>query len=188
LVACGLLVVQATSADAASVVLKLGHVAGMTSIHQFAATHIAERVKNYTKGEVEIQIFPSIQLGDEEEQFKAMQTGVQQMAILTLVNQSGFYLPIDVFYLPFLFQAEKQAHEVFEGPFGKKMADRFRAATGVRLLGYYEIGFRQFWTNKRAISRPADLQGIIFLANPEEPHRAGHGTRLRGHGCTNGVE
>ncbi len=64
-----------------------------------------------------------------------------------------------VFDLPFLFNSEKEADAVLDGPLGQDMLKKLEAKGLVGLV-YWESGFRNMTNSKRPIARAEDLQGI----------------------------
>jgi TRAP-type C4-dicarboxylate transport system substrate-binding protein len=62
--------------------------------------------------------------------------------------------------LPFVLDDRRQAHGVLDGPLGRRLAERLGAATGFRLLGLWDNGFRHLTNRVRPIHRPADCAGL----------------------------
>ena len=69
----------ATTAEAAKVSLKLGHIRADTSPTHKAAVKFADLVAQKTNGEVEIKIFPNSQLGGILDMFTGMKAGSLDM-------------------------------------------------------------------------------------------------------------
>jgi tripartite ATP-independent transporter DctP family solute receptor len=65
-----------------------------------------------------------------------------------------------VFDIPYLFPSLLVAYRVLEGPFGKELADECLKKTGMRILTYSQVGFRNFTNSTRVIKSPADIKGL----------------------------
>ena len=100
------------------------------------------------------------QLGGERELTEMVQQGQIQLAIAADGAVAGFYKPIQVLSIPYLFRSSQVAWEFFGSPFLAKMAEDMRQKTGIRVLNFSENGFRCFTNNVRPIKTPADMKGI----------------------------
>jgi tripartite ATP-independent transporter DctP family solute receptor len=73
----------------------------------------------------------------------------------------------NVFDLPFIVPSEKAADAIFDGPIGAKLAAALESK-GIKLLAYYENGFRQLTNSAHVVKSPADLKGLKIrtMQNP----------------------
>ncbi len=91
--------------------------------------------------------------------------GYQSSSYLTeLVPELGFP------DLPFLFRNEKQARAAMDGQLGEILRRAIEAHTGLRVLGWFENGFRHISNRKRPISKPEDLEGLTIRVLPSKVH------------------
>jgi len=63
--------------------------------------------------------------------------------------------------LPFLWSSREQAYAAYDGELGAKLTEAI-GKNGVRVLAYWENGFRHFTNNVKPIVRPADMKSIKF--------------------------
>ena len=148
----------ATPALAAKYNFKLAHVITPGTPIDVAANKFADLVKERTKGEIEIKVFPAGQLGGERAIIEGVQLGTIEMSFTTTGAIGGFAPEFQVLDLPFLFPSYEAAYTYLDGDNGKKLLmllDR----KGIRGLGYLENGWRNFTSSKRAIKSPADVAG-----------------------------
>lgn len=171
-VAAGLLalsiIVTATGASPAygARALKLGHIMGVQhQVHQ-TALKFAEYVRTETRGAVEIQVFPSGQLGQEKEMFESMRLGSLEMGYIAGNAIENFEPSAGLFSLPYLFSSYQHAFKVQDGAVGQEIARRVLARTGVRYLAYGNIGFRNVLTRTRVIRSPDDFGGLKLRVPP----------------------
>jgi tripartite ATP-independent transporter DctP family solute receptor len=62
--------------------------------------------------------------------------------------------------LPFMIRDRDQAYAVLDGPLGRLLADKLRARTEFRVLGWWDNGFRHVTNRVRPIRTPADCAGL----------------------------
>jgi tripartite ATP-independent transporter DctP family solute receptor len=147
--------------------------------HIFAPTHPAQKglekfkeiVEKETNGKVKVDIYNSGVLGGDTEELQQVIAGSLDSAIIMGISiWQGMDPRAGVEELPFLFKDEKMARKALDGDFGKKLSAEVLEPTGVKVLAYWENGFRHFTNNKRAITEPADMKGIKFRS-AESPIR-----------------
>lgn len=69
--------------------------------------------------------------------------------------------------LPFLFSSLERPGAVLDGPVGDELA-RELPAKGLRVLAYWESGFRQITNNVRPILEPKDVSGLRLRAGEND--------------------
>ncbi|MCK4785725.1 MAG: TRAP transporter substrate-binding protein [Desulfobacteraceae bacterium] len=148
--------------------LKFGHCLPPDNPYHIGAIRFAELCKVYSKGELETKVYPSFQLGSEQEQFKACQMGTQDISLGAINNAAPFWPPLNVFIMPYAFRSNEHAFNVADGSVGKELKEKFLKATNLRMISLYHLGFRSFGNSKRAIYKPEDLKGVLFRV-PKNP-------------------
>ena len=73
--------------------------------------------------------------------------------------------------LPFMIRVRRQAYAVLDGVFGQLLAEKLQAATGLRVLSWWDNGFRHLSNAVRPLRTPADCQGIRLRILASELHR-----------------
>lgn len=141
--------------------LSVGHTTAANENDPYYLTvmKMKEIVEKETNGRIQINDYPSSQLGSEPEMWEGMQTGTCDMAIMTNAYVSSFVPANGALDLPFIFSDLKQARDILDGEFGKKLMDNVDG-TGVTVLGYSEGGFRQLCTRTMPVAHPDDLKGL----------------------------
>jgi C4-dicarboxylate-binding protein DctP len=124
----------------------------------------AVRFKNYVEsksnGELKVRLFPGNQLGSARDTTEMVQQGTLEMAFPSDGALAGFYKPIQVWSIPYLFTSAPLAWEVMNGEFGRWMLNDIREKTGMRALAFSQNGFRSFTNNVRPIITPKDMAGM----------------------------
>ncbi|HEB09605.1 MAG TPA: hypothetical protein ENI06_00140 [Spirochaetales bacterium] len=125
-----------------------------------AAVFMAE-VEANSNGEIEVRLFPSGILGKEREIMIQVQNNIVQSYIASAGGMATFYPLIDVTNLPFAFSSYMVGYEVYDGDFGKEMAEDIRKKTRLKVLGFGESGgFFAFTNSERPIHSPNDMRGL----------------------------
>jgi len=143
----------------AATVIKLGHVAFPGSLIGATADEYARRVNEALKGQIEIKVFHSSQLGTDEQMIKGVKIGAPEMfvpsTIMSTVDQR-----YGIFEMPYIIVNRAHMKRVTENPQVQKALIEGLPAKGVRVLGVWENGFRHITNNVRPIVKPEDLKGI----------------------------
>lgn len=126
-------------------------------LYHAAALTFQNNLRIYTKGELDIDIFPSSQLGKDKVAAKKVQLGSIQFQIVASNNITAFDRRLDIFTLPFMFGSFKGAAKVFNSDIGMTIGENFRKKSGIRVLGFIATGFRNMMNSKHPILKPADL-------------------------------
>lgn len=112
-----------------------------------------------SNGEIDVQIFPSSQMGPDREMIEGVQTGVLEKAIPPSSFFAGWDPAIAVIELPYMYASKDIAFDVLEGEAGDGMIARIESQGPVG-LGGLELGVRNVTNNVRPIATPADLEGV----------------------------
>ena len=129
--------------------------------------HFAARTKELTKGHVDVQIFPSSQLGDERSMTESVKIGTLQMTSGGGAIQ-GSVPEVGLFYLGYLYHSYDHFTRVWT--LGKsEVADGIAALvekkTGIKVLGYICGGARDIVLRNRPIRTVDDFKGLKIRAD-----------------------
>jgi tripartite ATP-independent transporter DctP family solute receptor len=140
-------------------VLKLGH--GLDPSHPVhrGMIYMAERLSELSDGTMEIDIYPSEQLGTERQCLELLQIGSLAMTKVSSAVLEGFDPSYRVFGLPYLFRDDEHRFAVLEGTIGHDMLAGLEPYR-IRGLCFYDAGYRSFYTVNRPIHTPDDLRGL----------------------------
>nr|WP_237234715.1 TRAP transporter substrate-binding protein [Sodalis praecaptivus] len=142
--------------------LRLAHASSSDSLINQAMVRFAAEVKKQSHDQLEIQLFPDGQLGDEGAIADATGSGAITMGLGGVVDAIDPRL--NAVSLPFLFKDADAVHHFLDSAEGKKFL-AMGEARGYVMLSALDSGFRQFAT-QRAITTPADLAGLKLRTPP----------------------
>ena len=118
-------------------------------------------------GKYTVQVYANAQLGDDVRATEAVRMGTLEMVTTSASPLTGLVPEFNVFDLPFIVPNTKAADAIFDGPIGARLAADLEKK-GLKLLCYYENGFRQLTNSARPVKSPADLKGLKIrtMQNP----------------------
>jgi len=144
------------------IIMKVAHADAMdvfTSRKHSQLITFKELVNAMSGNRIEVQVYGAGSVGGEREVIESVKAGSLQ-ATSASAAFGGFFPGDMIFSIPYLFPSAPVAWEVLDGPFGKQMSAAALKATGLRNLGFAEVGFRNFSNNKRPIRTPDDMKGL----------------------------
>jgi tripartite ATP-independent transporter DctP family solute receptor len=143
----------------AETVIKIGHGAAEAFHMHRALLKFEDLVEAGSNGKIDVQIFPSSQMGPDREMIEGVQTGVLEMAIPPSSFFAGWDPAFAVIELPYMYASKDIAYEVLDGDAGAEMLARVENQ-GLVGLGWLELGVRNVTNNVRPVATPEDLEGV----------------------------
>ncbi len=146
-------------AASAETIIKVGHGAAEAFHMHRALLKFEELVEAGSDGEIDVQLFPSSQMGPDREMIEGVQTGVLEMAIPPSSFFAGWDPAFAVIELPYMYASKEVAFDVLDGEAGDGMLARVENQ-GLVGLGWLELGVRNVTNNVRPVATPDDLEGV----------------------------
>jgi len=128
------------------------------TVHK-AMVLMGERLEEYSGGLMGIAIYSGGQLGSERETLELLQIGSLAMTKVSASPLEGFVPTLKLFSIPYIFNDRDHHLRVLDSEIGEHLLDSLQVAR-LKGLGYYDAGSRSFYTNKRSVNSPADLEGL----------------------------
>lgn len=117
-----------TSAEAATYTARIGHLEAPSQPRHRALEKVAKLVAERTGGEVELQLYPSSQLGNARQMVESTQFGAIEGTVMPAAFLGGFNPVVSILDLPFLFPADRaKAQELRQGELGSYILDSFES-------------------------------------------------------------
>ncbi|MBT3631581.1 MAG: TRAP transporter substrate-binding protein [Candidatus Marinimicrobia bacterium] len=154
-----LLLLLSCSQRSDTAVIKLAHGLDPTHPVHLAMEFMSERLAEKSSGSMQMDIYPSGQLGAERELIELLQIGSLAMTKVSASPMESFVPEMKLFSIPYVFRSEDHLWQMLTGQLGK---DILLAGQDFRLrgLGYYDAGSRSFYTKENPINSPSDLEGL----------------------------
>lgn len=141
--------------------------------HVYDAGHPVEEcgvstIKEELQGSgLQIESFPSAQLGSEAESLEQVENGSLDMAIAGPSFLGVWHKPAEVLDAAYLFEDVDHFAETIAGPQMQGVYDEMEAETGIKVLSGWYYGTRHVTANKE-INGPEDMAGIK-IRTPDAP-------------------
>lgn len=139
--------------------LKLAH--GLPTDHPVhkAMVFLADRCKEISGGELQIQIYAGGQLGSEQQCVELLQIGSLAITKVSAAVMESFTDDYKVLGLPYIFRDQEHGFKVLDGEIGKELL-LSTENKWLRGLCFYDAGSRSFYTIDKPIKHPDDLKGM----------------------------
>ncbi|GAB2698575.1 TRAP transporter substrate-binding protein [Paenibacillus thermoaerophilus] len=118
----------------------------------------AELVKERTNGRIQIDVFPSAQLGEEKSVIEQVQLGAIEFTRVSTGALAAFNNQFGVFSLPYIFDNDDHLWRFLDSNEGTKLLDSLESSR-MKGLAYYSSGARHFYATK-PIKKVEDLKGL----------------------------
>lgn len=139
--------------------IKLAHGLDVTHSVHLALEFFGEEIHRISDGQLAVEIYPNSQLGSEREILELIQIGSLHMTKVSAATLENFAPKSKVLGLPYLFKNRAHAFRVLDGEIGQNLLEdsqRYR----LKGLGYYDAGYRSFYTKERPVAHPDELKGL----------------------------
>src|ERR1700759_840708 len=128
---------------------------------------LAKALTERSKGELDVTFRGGTLLTKEIDIMNAVKAGNIAMgnpggASATLFPEMG------VFLVGYLISSYQQAYTILNGKVGDELDALFQEKYGVKVLFYFDYGFRHVWNARRPINVPRDLRGLKIRTQPSK--------------------
>ncbi|MBN1835936.1 MAG: TRAP transporter substrate-binding protein [Spirochaetales bacterium] len=147
--------------------IKFSHVGPQTDARHTAALKFKEAVEKGTNGSIKVDVFPAAQLGGDRDVIEGVRLGTIEMT----VSGAGLFAPSEpkmgITALPFLFENFEQAWAFCDSKLNAEVS-ALLLKIDIRVLAWWENGFRCLTNSVRPINSPDDVKGLK-IRTPENP-------------------
>lgn len=158
LLAATVATMTAMPALAQEMTLKLGHLANEENPWHLASVKFGEELSALTDGRIAVEVFPNESLGKEIDLINGMQLGTVDMTI-TGESLQNWAPKAALLAVPYAFKTIDDMDAFASGPVGEEIKAQIVEKAQIRPIAYFARGARDL-TSNRAITTPADLQGL----------------------------
>ena len=139
--------------------LVFAHINAVPESAAVAFDWMAKELTTQSKGALEMQFFGKTLIPQELEIMNAVKSGSIAMgspagAAATVFPEMGALL------VPYLVKDYASAYAMLNGSIGGKISKQIEDNYKLKVLCYFDYGFRHFWTSKKPIIEPKDLRGM----------------------------
>jgi len=130
------------------------------------AVEASEKIKADTKGRVEIQVFPSSQLGSDTDSLSQVRAGGIELFTLSGLILSILVAPASISGIGFAFPDYDKVWAAMDGDLGAYIREQIKKAGLMVLDRIWDNGFRQITSSTKPINSPDDLKGFKIRVPP----------------------
>lgn len=145
------------SAPETTYTMRIAHILDTGSIRHQSLEMFKEEVEEKTNGGIKVELYPSAQLGSDDELVEQVKNGTIEgyrgSAIDTVIPEYNIYS------MPFLFADVDEAAAVMASDWGKALADKSEV-NNVKILATGTGGMRVLTNNVRPVMTPEDMKGL----------------------------
>jgi len=144
------------------------------SVHNRAAEVFGQHLAELTSGEATLQLDGNLV---QTSGCRAVDLPVMtERGELSMCYFASSYLlervpELAIFDVPFVVRDRSQAYSALDGELGRLIKDQFLANTGLRVLAFWDNGFRHFTNGVRNIHAPADCAGLSIRSMNNALHQ-----------------
>ncbi|MBL4645688.1 MAG: hypothetical protein COA52_14055 [Hyphomicrobiales bacterium] len=174
-VSCGAILLttaMAMPSSAQDLIIRAGLTDPLDTPYGEAMLEFKKIMQEGTDGRIEVQLFPSAQLGALAEQLENVQTGAQEMTLVSPAYSSQFFPAFNVLELPFLVTNWDEAGKMLNSDAFSTLTSDAEKAIGVKIVGNFPYGFRNVANSDHPVVLLDDLKGLKLRTQSSPVHIA----------------
>ena len=150
----------AAADDGQTYVINIGHINDERDSWHLGSEKFKEYVEEHSGGRIQVNIYPSSQLGTEVDMIQSILT--QGGCDITFTGESmQTYQPdLGIIGMPYLIKSDEHMEAVLTGEAGAEL-EGLMEKCGMKVLGYFTRGPRNVTANKK-ITSPADMNNFVI--------------------------
>jgi TRAP-type transport system periplasmic protein len=126
----------------------------------------SRKIKDATNGEVDVQVFPNNQLGDDSHMLSNLRSGAIQMMVLGDNILASLVPSAAIDNIGFAFRSPEVAWNALDGDVGDIIRADIVTSGLIPMRRIWDEGFRQITSSEKPINTPQDLRGYKMRVPP----------------------
>jgi tripartite ATP-independent transporter DctP family solute receptor len=143
----------------AAIQMSISYAGAPGAEEDLAAKQLKKWVEERTKGQIDVKLFGSEQLGKEVDVVSGLQLGSIDMAIMGTTVHEQAAPRYNIWSAYYIFGSSDELEHILNGPIGQKVNAELLKNKGIRMIGYGLRGPRNL-TSNRPIKDPKDVRGL----------------------------
>ncbi|WP_167620198.1 DctP family TRAP transporter solute-binding subunit [Paracoccus ravus] len=152
---------------AAQTTIRIGHVLADSHSWNVAAQGFAKEVGEKTEGRVNIEVFPSGQLGNEKDMIEGLQFGAVQGGVIGAGSFQTIEPKLGIIEMPYAWASRDKAFAALDGELGTALSGLLEDKN-IKVLAWWENGYRNVTNSKKPVVTPDDLAGLKIRVTPDK--------------------
>lgn len=150
-------------------VLRLGHNYGTGSLQNRASQRFADAVAERSGGAIEVEIYPSGQLGGYEDMQEGLEIGSMHFVLESVGSLERYTTLASIEGIPFLYDSDEHFLKVWDSDLGDEIIQGIREDSGFLLLGKMYRGPRVL-NSARPVEDLDDAAGLKLRVPTQETY------------------
>jgi len=160
-------VASASATVAADYELRIGSFAPEGDVMDRALQRFKEELETRSDGRIEVTVFRNNTLGSNREVLEMAKIGGVDFVLAGAPHVSNFAPVLGAVSFPFLWKDRDTMLEILDGELGGQLIASAEAqADGLKMLAWWDFGFRHVTNNRRPIMTPDDVKGLKIRTVP----------------------
>jgi tripartite ATP-independent transporter DctP family solute receptor len=164
--------VSVAPASAVDITIRAGLTDPLDTPYGEAMLEFKRIVEEGSQKRIEVQLFPSAQLGAIPEQLENVKVGGQEMSLFSPAYAGQFFPAFDVLELPFLVTNWDEAQRMLKSDAFKRLTSEAAKAIGVKIVGTFPYGFRNIANSKHPVRTLQNFSGLKLRVQNSPVHIA----------------
>jgi tripartite ATP-independent transporter DctP family solute receptor len=152
----------------AATVITVGDVTTEGTPNIIAFRYFEQLVEERSNGEIDVQVYPASQLGNQRDLVEGLQLGTVDICNSMSGILSAYLPEIQVFDLPYIWTGREHFYRVLDGEVGTMFKTELLPQFGFEGLAFFDGGIRSIYNSKHPINTPEDVKGLKIRV-PEIP-------------------
>lgn len=169
LTACALPMLAISVHANAAKTMRIGIGVPESHFEYVAMKKFEQHVETATNNSIDVSIYPSNQLGNDQEALEQIKFNAVQMNLPDPAVLANIVKDFNILTLPFIFPTEEIANQVVDGEWGQELSSKL-AKAGYVGLGYGNFGFRHATNNSHPIKTLDDFNGLKLRTMQNKAH------------------
>lgn len=150
------------SSENPEVTITFSHNQSVASTEHIGAEKFKETIEEESEGRIEVDIYPSSQLGALREQVESTQMGEIDITMQPAAVITPFEDDVKIIDLPYLWPTNAdEMYQVLDSDVGTEILDSVEDA-GLKGLGFWPGGYKVMTTRDTKIENPEDMKGLTM--------------------------
>ncbi|ODC04582.1 C4-dicarboxylate ABC transporter [Terasakiispira papahanaumokuakeensis] len=134
---------------------------------RYEAAQVFAAIVPSCSADLTVNVAPSATMGDDAEMLTSATAGIIQMSANSQGTLAQIVPEVGALGLPFLFKNEMEVWRVLDGPIGEAL-DKKAQESGLKIVTFWDNGFRNVTLTDHFVKEPADLQGVKIRTPPDQ--------------------
>lgn len=157
---------MAAGGAAAETTIRFAHMNSESHFVNVAGQKMAEAVAERTGGEVQIEMFPSGQIGENSQVTEQIAFGADMIGQVGVGTIASYVPDFSIIVYPFLYENFEDAQTLLASDLVKEIEAQASEQHNIKVMCYLAFGIRDLYTRDTEVTGPEDMAGLKMRVQP----------------------